>query len=239
MPGPQGILGWLGLRSPAPTVPVDLASAGRIALAEARRLFALDIWDPPASDRRPIADRWRGEIGAMIAGDQGLGWHWEGRYPGDGAYEWCGAFAARCWAAAGLPLAIRRPFFASCYRLHRWATYQAIDERTPNPRPRTGPHRLCVALDEHSVRLPDGVVPQAGDILIVGDGRPAYGDHIAIVERFAGRAFHTIEGNAIGLGPDGKQRQGVVKATRMLGGSRPGEYIARWLIRPAPSDLVG
>lgn len=229
--------GWFSLDrvlGRAPAAPVDLAAAGRIAIAEAARIFALDVWDPPSSDHRPVAERWRDEITACIAGDQGLGWTWEGRYAGDGAYEWCGAFASRCWAKAGLPLATRKSFWSSCYRLHRWASYLPIDDKTPNPKPKDGTRRLCVSLAGLH-EMPAGVTPQAGDVLIVGDGVPAYGDHITLVESFDGHAFHTIEGNGRGMGPDGKPRQGVVKATRMLSGAG---YSARWLIRPAPSDLA-
>lgn len=229
----DGILARLGVK-PTPAPP-DLAAAGRLALAEAARLFALDIWDPPASDRRPVADRWRTEITRMIAGDQGLGWSAEGRYRGDGDYEWCGAFAATCWATAGLPLAIRKRSWSSCFRLQRWASYRPGADGLPNAKPRTGGLRLCVPLAGLR-ELPAGVVPQPGDVLIVGDGVPAYGDHICIVESFDGAAFHTIEGNGRGDGPDGRPRQGVVRAVRPLGGAG---YSARWLIRPAPGDIIG
>lgn len=43
------------------------------------------------------------------------------------------------------------------------------------------------------------------------------------------------EMKSIGLGPDGKRRQGIVRGERRLGGSG---YCARRLIRPAPSDLL-
>lgn len=227
------------LLRPPPRPPVDLVAAGQLALAEAARLFATDIWDPPTSDHRPVAERWRDSITEMISSDRGLGWSWEGRYAGDGSYEWCGAFASRCWSVAGLPVAIRRPFFASCYRLQRWATYHPIDARTPNPAPRADqPRRMCVALDERSTALP--VTPQAGDVLIVGGVGTGPGKHVTIVETFDGQAFHTIEGNGRGTGPDGRQRQGVVRGVRPLGllhGQGPTTYHARFLIRPAPGDL--
>lgn len=219
----------------APPAPVDLEAAGRIALAEAVRLFDLDIWDPPEKDHRPIAERWRDEITRMISGDQGLGWTWEGRYVGDGhGAEWCGAFASTAWARAGLPLATRKRSWSSCLRLQRWASCRPGSDGLPNPPPKVGT-RLCVGLDEHSRELPAGVIPQAGDVLIVGDVAGP-GKHITIVERFDGAAFHTVEGNGVGLGPDGKRRQGVVRGVRALGG--PG-YCARWLIRPAVGDMVG
>lgn len=216
---------------------IDVAAAGRAALAEARRLFDSDIWDPPKSDHRPIAERWRDAITGMISSDLGLGWTWEGRYEGDGDFEWCGAFASTCWGAVGLPLATRRPFWASCYRLNRWGLGKPIDDRTPSGKP---PGRLCVALDENMKRLPDGVTPQEGDIVIVGGIGSGPGKHITVVESFDGQDFHTYEGNARGMGPDGKSRQGVVRARRPLGlhrGQAATAYHARWIIRPAPEDL--
>jgi len=242
MPGPIGVLvNWVRDFTRLATPTVDLERAGQRALAEARQLFDSDIWDPPVTDHRPIAERWRDAITEMISSERGLGWTWEQRYAGDGSFEWCTAFGARCWAEAGLTLAARTPFWASCYRLHRWATYQPIDARTPNKRPKDGPYRLCVALDEHTTALPAGVVPRAGDILLVGGVNTGPGKHGTVVESFDGKTFLTIEGNARGLGPDGKSRQGVVRASRPLGltkGDAPTTYHARWLIRPAPSDLM-
>ncbi len=76
-----------------------------------------------------------------------------------------------------------------------------------------------------------------GDILMIGDGSPKFGDHICLVESFDPdrHTFATLEGNGIGIGPDGKRRQGVVRGVRHLGGSG---YCARRLIRPAPGDLL-
>lgn len=231
--------------------PVDLEARGQIALLEARRLFAADIWDPPQKAPAGLAGeklaayereaaRWRAEIERMIASDAGLGWTWERPYLGDGDYEWCGAFASTCWAVAGLPLATRKRSWSSCLRLQRWASCRPGTDGKPNPPPKVG-MRLCVALDEHSRELPAGVVPRAGDVLIVGGVGTGHGKHITVVESFDGEVFHTIEGNGTGLGPDGKRRQGVVRARRPLGlrvGQGPATYHARWLIRPAAGDLT-
>ncbi len=218
----------------------DLRSAGETALAEAVRIFERDIWDPPVSDRRPVADRWRAEITRLIAGPDGLGWSWEGDYTGDGDYEWCGAFAASCWAVAGLPLATRRRFWASTYRLHRWGHYRSIDQRVEPPRPTVGPWR--VAGDLRRGILPEGLEPRPGDVLLVGPRDSSLGSHVTLVERYdpAQEMFLTLEGNARGIGPDGKNRQGVVRAARPLRRERwstDNSYTAAWLIRPAPSDL--
>jgi hypothetical protein len=75
----------------------------------------------------------------------------------------------------------------------------------------------------------------AGDILMIGGGSPAMGNHITIVESYAAGVFQTISGNGVGLGPDGKRRQGIVRAAVHLGG---GGYCARRLVRPAAADLI-
>jgi len=109
---------------------------------------------------------------------------------------------------------------------------------TPNPKPARGPFRLYVKLDEHSTKLP--FQPQAGDILLVGDGKPDYGDHVCGVLGYdeKRRMFSTLEGNGGGLGPDGKKQHGLVKAERPLGATSGHSYHARRLIRLSPSDLI-
>lgn len=211
---------------------LDVAEAGREAVNEARRLWAMDIRDPRRDDHTADADRCRAVIDEMIRGPLGLGWTWERPYDGDLAFEWCGAFAARCWP---LPLATRRTYFASTYRLDRWGRYlPALGERI-KPRPPTG-KRSIWDLDG---RLPTGCVPQAGDILLVGDGKPGYGDHVTLVECYdpVRAAFLTYEGNGIGLGPDDKRRQGIVRGIRPLAATGD-RYRAMRLIRPGASDLV-
>jgi hypothetical protein len=223
-----------------------LREAGAAALAKAIALFNLDVWDPPIRDKRPVAERWRDVITDCIGGDgkgNGLAWGWEGRYAGDGDYEWCGALAARCWQEGGLVKQARTDSWSSCYRLQRWASYRAASERVLNAKPSVGPYRLCVALDEHSTRIPDGVEVRPGDILIVGGVGTGPGKHITVIERFdeVRRVFLTREGNGGGIGPDGKRRQGIVRGERPLGlprGAAEPTYHARWLVRPAPSDLT-
>jgi hypothetical protein len=207
-----------------------LAAAGRAALAEATRLWESDVYDPPRNDYSPrgVASR---EAIQRIVNDGG--WTWI-CYRGDGDVEWCGLFAAACWRAAGLDARWFAAFWASTYRLDLWARYRPFNQK-PNPKPALGPFRLFAMLSPESVSLP--FAPRAGDILMIGDGSPAFGEHICLVESYdeERHLFHTIEGNGHGLGPDGKRRQGVVRAVRHLGGSG---YCARRLIRPAPSDLL-
>lgn len=221
-----------------------LRAAGAAALAKAVQLYQSDIWDPPARDHRPVADRWRDAITEMIGGDgrgHGLGWGWERRYLGDGDFEWCGAFAARCWEDGGLLRQARLESWASCYRLQRWATGRPTS--TSPAAPGAACMRLCVPFNEHSTALPIGLEVRPGDVLIVGGAGTGPGKHITLVERFDehAQAFHTYEGNAGGIGPDGKSRQGVVRTVRRIGlprGRPRSAYHARWLIRPALTDLA-
>jgi hypothetical protein len=211
-----------------------VAVAGRAALAEARRLFALDVYDPPLADKSERADHSRFVINLIL---QASGWGWQMPYKGDGQVEWCGLFVAACWRAAGIDPKWLARYFASTYRLDLWGSYRSFDQKLPNPRPKMGPFRKMAILDPQSLALP--FVPQAGDILVVGDGVPAAGDHITLVESYddATHTFSTYEGNGVGVGPDGKRRQGIVRAKRYLGGHAQ-RYCARRLIRPAPSDLL-
>ncbi len=216
-----------------------LATAGALAVAEADRLWQLNIADPPNGDARYAASR--EQIDAMIRGDQGLGWNWAQPYVRDGNFEWCGAFVSKCWAAGGLPLKPHRyTFFSSTYRLDLWARYRSFNGIACGTKPASGA-RMMIELDAESrperCRFPDGSLPRAGDIVLVGDGTPPQGDHITLCASYDPKTgvFSTIEGNAIGgTGPDGRRRQGVIKAERKVGGVG---YCARRVIRPGASDL--
>lgn len=216
---------------PMTTTQDRLEAAGRAAVAKAVEYWSRDIIDPARNDYSPRAVVSRAAINEIVHAG---GWTWID-YRGDGDLEWCGLFVATCWRAAGLDPKWLAAYFSSTYRLDLWARYRDFDEKRPNPKPVTGPWRLLAELDRDSTTLP--FAPRAGDILMIGDGQPRSSDHICLVESFdpERRVFQTIEGNGIGLGPDGKRRQGVVRATRYLGG---GGYCARRLIRPAPSDLL-
>lgn len=211
---------------------IDIIDAGRRALAEAQRLFALDVYDPPRGLHNEPAERSRRVISDIL---KACGWTWPEVYPydHDGQVEWCCLFAGACWRQAGLDPKWLAVFFASTMRLDAWAAYERWNEHQ-NPKPAAGPFRLLAELDAHSITVP--FVPQEGDILLIGDGSPAAGDHCTIVESYdpARRTFQTISGNGVGLGPDGKRRQGVVRSEVRLGG--PG-FCARRLIRPSPLDL--
>lgn len=210
----------------------DIVDAGSRAVTEALRLWNLDVYDPKRNDLSDAANHSRKVIDDIL---RAAGWHWQVPYKGDGQVEWCGLFAAACWRAAGLDTKWLATYFASTYRLDVWARYRDFNPDKPNRKPAEGPHRLMAELDERSTSLP--FEPQAGDILMIGDGQPAMGDHICLVVSYdsARKVFATIEGNGMGLGPDGKRRQGIVRGLRLLGGQG---YCARRLIRPAPGDLA-
>ncbi len=77
------------------------------------------------------------------------------------------------------------------------------------------------------------------DYPVVSNATPTTvtGDHMTVLEYYsaARRTFSTISGNGVGLGPDGKRRQGVVRSEFKLGG--PG-YCVRRIGRPGFGDLL-
>lgn len=170
---------------------------GEHAAARALELWLEDIIDPHRGDTRAIAVRSAAAIDRMIRGPSGLGWPSAqgggsvvGPYRGNGDFAWCGAFAATCWAAAGLLADVRRAHFASTHRLARWS--------------RGSDRRVSVS----SVR--------AGDVVVVGHKDPVNGDHIAIATGPSENGtIPTIEGNSrSGVGPGKTRREGVVRFER-------------------------
>lgn len=219
------------------TQPPDrLTQAGQLALAEAVRLWHADIIDPSVADLtdpdRPgheRAIRSREHIDRML---KAAGWGGHAPYAGNRrGPEWCGIFAAACWRVAGIKPELLATWFASTYRLFAWAHYRSFNSKA-NPKPPSGPYRVAVKLT--GLRA-DQVNTRAGDVLVVGDGSPEYGDHITIVKSYADGVFATISGNGGGVGPDGKHREGVVARDFQLTGTG---YRALWLYRPAVGDLA-
>lgn len=241
-PGPDGHNYRHPFKAAPLPPPIDrLKAAGERALNRALAEWKLHIVDPKRTDKSERAVYARGAITNYI--HFGLGWTWQPPYAGDGAFEWCGAFAAWCWLESLLP-ELRRDYLPSCYRLFNWT--QGLEALGGKPKaPITPPTFL--ALDENSkpsdVLRFAGTGPRAGDLLIVGDGKPEYGEHITIVERFEATGglgtFYTVEGNGGGSFPDGNRGQGVVRALRTLGKrAGGGSYIARRLLRPTLAHLV-
>jgi hypothetical protein len=211
------------LRGEATAQPDRLETEGRNALARAVQEWNGEVYDPAKSADGPHARDSKSAISGYI--QHGLGWTWEPPYAGDGDFEWCGAFAAYCWLS--IKPALRKTYFASTYRLDRFARYGSV-----NGEKNKGSGRLLAELGEHSKSLP--WEPRAGDILLIGPAGSGYGKHICLVESFSKGVFYTLEGNGTGLAPNGKRWQGVVRGERKLGGDG---WHARRLIRPSVEDL--
>jgi hypothetical protein len=142
---------------------------------------------------------------------QGLGWAWRRTYTKNRQFEWCGAFASWCYPGVQAPL--RKAHFASTYRLYRWARGNA--------------------------RWVEPASIAAGDIVIVGEPGQTrrWGQHICIaMGPLADGAVSTTEGNAVGIAPDGRRREGVVRCVRRIDG--PGKRIM-YAVRPLPEDYDG
>jgi hypothetical protein len=176
------------------------AAPGELVLAAARDEWARNVREPS------------GRIDDYIRGPQGLGWgtadaiNWtpDTPYTRDGMFQWCGAFAAFCWGAAGLRPQIRNKSWASTVRLYDWG--QGSDRY---------------------VSVPDDLRP--GDVVVVSAGRKRQGEHICIVDRvdLDAKLVHTIEGNARGVLGDGTVGEGVIKRTRPWSRGAGG-----WGVRP-------
>lgn len=232
------------LRAALTATPADLALAGRLATVETKRLWLQSIVDPPTSATAFAPSR--DVIDHLIRSPEGLGWAWEAPYQHDGDFEWCGTLAAWAWRAAGVTLPLRRKYFASTYRLDRYARYAPVDDATVNPRPTDQPRRW-LALDEHAspedAWFADDDPPRAGDILLVGPAAGDYGKHICIVEHFdpVTGTFITIEGNGTGALPSGARAHGIIRTQRPVGLAHDDprtRYHARRLIRPSIHDLA-
>lgn len=220
----------------------SLARAGEIAAAEALGLWGLNIVEPP-NTARAYADS-RARIDHMIRSLEGLGWTWLKAYQKDGDFEWCLAFAATCWAKAGLLLELRKHFWSSTFRMEQWVNYRNFEEHSSGERPTDVAPRMVIELDENSKPedcvFSDGTLPRAGDIVMVGPSDSKdYGVHGAVAAAYDPKTgiFDTIEGNAgsrlSGLGPRGDKREGVIKAKRKVGG----DYCVRRVMRPSLADL--
>lgn len=226
----SNIVAWFVNKDP-------VAAAGKRAVAEAERYFALDVKDFDEHSTNPRVPFWKAIIQGII---DRAGWGWV-KYVGNTtdekkACQWCGMFVAACWRAAGIDPKWLRDFFASTNRLVCWAEGEAW-----NGTPAGGP-RMYIELSPRTKRMdvvfPDGSLPQAGDILIVGNGVRPTGNHITLVVSYdpATGIFKTINGNGGGLGPDGLRREGIVKTSYAVGETHG--YHPMFVIRLLESDLL-
>lgn len=211
-----------------------LQRAGELAALEAERCWNLDVIDPPRGSHDPRAPHSLGFINSVIDAN---GWGGNVKYTGNGPPQWCGMFAGWCWKKAGLDPSWLPSYFASTYRLALWARYRRFSTSSKaNPLPKELSDRRLFT------DLPRGeevaFAPRRGDILIVGDGQPAEGDHVTVVVGYdpSRRAFDTISGNGGGVGPRGDRREGVSRKTYEV--DVVNGYRAMWLGRPGFSDLL-
>lgn len=163
-------------------------------------------------------------IDDYIRGPLGLGWNtadvktWKPGVPytRNGQFAWCGAFAARCWAAAGLKLALRQKHLAGTGRLYRWAKS-----------------------DGGARFVPPGEL-RPGDIAVVGPDGSGDGEHITIVDAVNAGTISTYEGNAHGIGIDGLRYEGVIVSKRPFA-DQPlpkAKYRVLYGVRPLDEDLA-
>lgn len=183
----------------APKPPVRLDGGKLTGPERAARIVAtmIALWESHVEEPPGVG---YGAITDLIMGDDALDWNtcdavtWRpgAAYTKNRMFAWCGATAAKGQGAAGLKRALRYKDMASTGRLYRafakTARYIPLDQIQP------------------------------GDVVVVGDGGKREGDHIVTViavGEYPG-LLTTIEGNASGLGPNGKVFEGVVKRTRAL-----------------------
>jgi hypothetical protein len=175
--------------------------------------WAMHVEEPPNTN-------WQ-RIDQYIQGPQGLGWSWiakswewvKGIYSKNRQFEWCGAFAAFCYGAAGLSAHNRRKHLAGCTRLYRWSGGRRGNDRRIKPRDIT-----------------------FGDIVVVGKKKGSVkGSHITICSGVGRRGIKTIEGNAYGRLPDGEYGEGVIKRSRPFR-SGSGRKVVLYGVRPLVED---
>jgi len=201
-------------------MPAPALEPAAAVLAAAAAEWARDVREPP----RPGG---AARIDTYIRGPQGLTWGsvemGPGARPGipytrNRQFEWCGAFAAFCYGAAGLGRLHRLKRLASTYRLWVWAR------------------------EDNGARWVDPEALQPGDIVVMGPAGDRDGAHVALcVTAPDGGTINTFEGNARGIGPTGASIEGVVKQVRPLAGA-PGlmdaDYRVLFGVRPLPGDFA-
>jgi len=150
---------------------------------------ACDQWEKNVTE--PEQDGHSAPITLYIKSREGLGWSWEDDYTKNGQFAWCGAFAAWCYTK--VIFNIRQKIFPSCYRMYNaWGgTSRKVSEI------------------------------QKGDIVVVytsDQKTPNYGNHITIALSTPNDEgyFDTVEGNAVGMGPNLDIREGVIKRKRSI-----------------------
>lgn len=224
---------WRAVPAEMPPAPSSdaLTAAGVRAMDYLEALWRQDVYDPRRGDTSANAERCR-EIIAGIVTRAGWGWALT-----DGAYvgpdpQWCGLTMADAWRAAGLDRHWFATFWASTLRMAKWFRYEDWNGTSAGAKPPSG-GRMIIRGTE--AQFPDGTQPRRGDIVIVGDGTPAEGDHITGLLDRVGDDWLTLSGNGGGIGPTGKPREGISKQTYHV---HRGGYRVLWVARPGVGDLI-
>lgn len=212
-----------------------LELAGQRARDEMTRLWSLDIIDPPRGSRDPRAPQSLQIINEII---RVSGWTFalpDGMYHGNGSPQWCGMTAGYAWRAAGLDPRMLQVWWASTDRLLAWASYQSFSGHANTKRPAAPADRRLLQGLHSGAAL--SFVPRAGDVVIVGDGKRASGQHVTVCVEYdaEARRFSTLSGNGGGVGPKGDRREGISARDFSID---EGGYRALWVIRPAFGDLL-
>jgi hypothetical protein len=213
-----------------------LARAGELARDEAKRLFALDVYDPNEGFHSAAAERNRAIIDRILVAS-GMAHRTPYKGNATNAVQWCGCFACACWKAAGLRLSLKEcaTYWTSTDRFLTWARYSSWEPAVPNPLPDDlTDRRMLIALTTASL-----VLVRPGDVVIVGNGKRPSGDHVTIAELvdLARGVVVTLSGNGAGDGPDGKHRNdGIVRKEYSLT-PRAGDFHLMFAGRPAFRDL--
>lgn len=200
--------------SPPTGAPPPVASRVAAVLRRAQIEWERGVKEPPGDSSS--------QIDVYIRSAEGLQWpsaalpnsHDTMRYTRNGQFAWCGAFAAYCFAAAGLSSPIRKRSCASTFRLFTLA------DKTPR------------------FLAPQEI--QAGDIAIVGppNGK-RYGAHVTICRETpspGALVLATYEGNAKGEGPTGVSYEGVVRQVRPFSHKDPAKYRVLYGVRFLDAD---
>ena len=231
-----------------PPVFTPSKSRGQIVIDEALAQLKLGVKEPTKLFKNGASniDGYIRITGLQWETADAITWKKFAAYIRNGMFQWCGAFAAHCYAAAGLKLDIRRFFFPSATRLYDkgpkgvWAG-QPHDTLTH-------PERIIREEDMNDI---DRIYVLPGDLLVMGyfrNGKPVP-SHIGIAYKYSPRSTDsnlrilTIEGNASGYSYGWDERgfkaesqyEGVVMQERKLFPSE-GEYGILRVIRPIEED---
>ena len=219
--------------------PPSFFDPNQIVVDEALTQLKLKVKEPTKffKNGASIIDGYIRRTGLKWSTADAITWKRNAPYVKNGQFQWCGAFAAHCYAAAGLKEHIRDKFFSSASRLFDkgpeengiWVGSECPETGTP-----------C------RIVSPDSVKP--GDLLVMGfvrDNKPAP-SHIGICYKVFPGELITIEGNARGYsyGWDLRMKEneatyeGVIMQRRKL---RPenGDYGILRVIRPIKEDYEG